>query len=152
MGKSLPPLTPLLAHDEARPAPTHYTCTLFPLQNFTWEHKFFKLGILMPPDRMHQTDSGTTKHLIQRCILLLEHEYSGMALSAKMTEFDRCVQWCPLLMHCKHILNAFQASSGGAFISSTSTFPRRSVPPEATHVHVVAVCSEDHSSSCAEHV
>ena len=61
------------------------------MQNFTWEHRFFHLGKCMPPDRMHQTDSGTSKQLIHRCLILLKHTYSGMALSQKVEEFDRCV-------------------------------------------------------------
>jgi hypothetical protein len=60
-------------------------------QNFTWEHRFFYLGKMMPPDRMHQTDSGTTKQLIQRCLMLLTRHFSGMALSKKVEEFDRWV-------------------------------------------------------------
>jgi hypothetical protein len=44
---------------------------------------------MMPPDRMHQTDSGTSKQLIQRCLMLLERNYSGVALSRKVEEFDR---------------------------------------------------------------
>jgi hypothetical protein len=44
---------------------------------------------MMPPDRMHQTDSGTSKQLIQRCLMLLQRNYSGRALSKKVEEFDR---------------------------------------------------------------
>ena len=58
-------------------------------QNFTWEHRFFHLGIMMPPDRMHQTDSGTSKQLMQNTLALLQYYYHGMALSKKLVEFDR---------------------------------------------------------------
>jgi hypothetical protein len=44
---------------------------------------------MMPPDRMHQTDSGTSKQLIQRCLMMLQRHYSLTALSLKVEEFDR---------------------------------------------------------------
>jgi hypothetical protein len=89
-------------------------------QNFTWEHAFFRLGLMMPPDKMHQTDAGTTKHLIQRCILLIEYYYQGMARSKKTEEFDRCIVCRHMFTMCRTYSNIQARRCAPALHSATS--------------------------------